>query len=76
MPRPVDLFQLLRSLEYRHFKPVVIRSRQLLPGVGGYRPKALFGALAAVESADGPVMLSTACRCHGVLDAFRLSASG
>lgn len=70
MPRPADLFQVLEAIAYRNYRPVVIRSRQLLPGVGGYRPAALFGALATVENSARPVMLSTACRCHGVMHVF------
>jgi hypothetical protein len=34
----------------------------------------LFAALNEIEAAQGPVLLSTACSCHGVMDAFQLSA--
>jgi len=69
-PRPYDLYQKLSQIRIENFHPVVIRSRQLAPGLGGYRPKTLFEALDRVQSADSPILLGTACRCHGVLDAF------
>jgi hypothetical protein len=58
---------------YDNFYPVVIVSRQLCPGVGGYSPQALFQALEAIVTAKAPILLSTACRCHGVMHAFRVN---
>ena len=66
-PRPCDMYTMLTDIAAGRFTPVVVRSRQLAPGVGGYRPQALMNALAAVKSADRTVLLATACRCHGVL---------
>ena len=71
-PRPYDLFRKLARLQIENFIPVVVRSRQLAPGLGGYRPKDLFNALDQVKTAGTSILLSTACRCHGVLDAFAL----
>ncbi len=71
-PRPVIMHEFLKSLQLKDFTSVVIRSHQLAPGVGGYRPAALFEALKEIESTRGPLMLSTACSCHGVMDAFNL----
>jgi len=71
-PRPIDLYEELSAVALHQMTPVIIRSRQLSPGVGGYRPGDLFDALRKVETCDGPVLLGTACRCHSVLDAFRL----
>ncbi|MFZ0611706.1 MAG: potassium transporter [Desulfobacterales bacterium] len=71
-PRPVDLHKELASVAPRLMTPVIIRSRQMSAGVGGYRPGDLFDALRQVEACTGPVLLGTACRCHSVLDAFRL----
>lgn len=68
--RPYDLFRKLPDIRLENFVSVVVRSRQLAPGVGGYRPQDLFNALDRVQTARSPVLLSTACRCHGVLDAF------
>jgi hypothetical protein len=71
-PRSCTLYRELENLEQPGWKIVVVRSRQLLPGVGGYRPEALFRALQKVESASTPILLATACRCHAVVDAFQL----
>ncbi|MDZ7581494.1 MAG: potassium transporter [Deltaproteobacteria bacterium] len=71
-PRPIDLYAELSAAASCGMTPVIIRSRQLSAGVGGYRPGDLFDALRKVEACQGPVLLGTACRCHSVLDAFRL----
>jgi hypothetical protein len=71
-PRPIDLYKELSAVDPLQMTPVIVRSRQLSPGVGGYRPGDLFDALRKVEACHGPVLLGTACRCHSVLDAFRL----
>lgn len=71
-PRPIDLYAELSAGASCGITPVIIRSRQLSAGVGGYRPGDLFDALRKVETCRGAVLLGTACRCHSVLDAFRL----
>jgi len=72
-PRPRDLFSLLDDLDLDAVLPIVLRSHQLLPGVGGIYPADLFTALdTAVENDDRPLMVATACRCHGVVDFLRL----
>ena len=71
-PHPCIVYQELQKLQPDGFDSIVIRSRQLLPGVGGYSPGDLNAALARVTNADGPVLLSTACCCHAVIDAFQL----
>jgi hypothetical protein len=75
-PRPRILNAFLSNIKYGDFHPVVICSQQLYPGVGGYTPRALLKALHSVEQTTRPVLLSTACRCHGVLDAFQISPKG
>ena len=69
---PCIVYRELEKFQPDGFQSVVIRSRQLLPGVGGYTPQALFASLEKVRWAAAPVLLSTACRCHAVLEAFRL----
>jgi len=69
--RPFTLYKKLESIKHNHFRSIVVRSRQLSPGVGGYSPGALFHALDAIKASTIPVLLSTACRCHGVMHAFR-----
>ena len=68
-PRPRDMFRLLRELDTGDYSPVVVRSHQLAPGVGGYQPESLFAARTAVARINGLMLLATACRCHGVLHA-------
>jgi hypothetical protein len=72
-PRPRMLNSFLQKIQYNDFRAVVVCSQQLFPGVGGYTPKALFQVLKEIENKPGPVLLSTACLCHGVLHAFRMS---
>jgi hypothetical protein len=69
-PRPLVLHEFLKSNQPKGLKAVVIRSHQLAPGVGGYTPRDLFAALNEIEAARGPVSLSTACSCHGIMDTF------
>ena len=72
-PRPRNLNDYLKNLQYKDFRSVVVYSQQLLPGVGGYTPKALYYALTEIEMLPDQILLGTACRCHGVIDAFQLS---
>ena len=51
---------------------MVIRSHQLAPGVGGYKPEALQESLLKISQGKGLVLYSTACLCHGVVHAFKL----
>ena len=65
--RPQNMFELLEELDIESFKPLTIRSHQLGPGIGGYRPEQLFETMTHVKQTRGPIALSTACRCHGVI---------
>jgi hypothetical protein len=61
------LFQKLAAAS-RPGRPIlVVVSRQLAPGVGGFPPGDLDRLAAAVDQASGPVLVATACRCHGVI---------
>ncbi|RLB99354.1 MAG: potassium transporter [Deltaproteobacteria bacterium] len=73
-PRPVVMFAHLAALRIPGFAAVVVRSRQLAPGVGGYRPAELRQAQAAALAAADAVLLATACKCHAVIDAFRIDS--
>ena len=51
----------------------VIRSEQLMPGVGGYSPEALLDLLENIKKRMEPrrtILISTSCRCHGVISAL------
>ena len=65
--REQNMFELLGNLDIAPFKALNIRSHQLGPGVGGYRPEQLVAMMDNVRQARGPILLSTACRCHGVI---------
>ena len=67
------LHRTLAQIQHADYTSVVLRSRQIAPGLGGYRSDDLFTARAGVLAATGPVMFSTACKCHGVMQAFRIS---
>ena len=66
-PRPRELFDYLAKLKYLDYHSIVLRSRQVVPGVGGYSPKAVLDIKNMVIKNKAPVLLSTACRCHGVM---------
>lgn len=65
--RNTDMFDLLGKIRIAKFQPLVVRSYQLGPGIGGYRPRQLFNLLKRVEKIEEDFLLSTACRCHGVM---------
>jgi hypothetical protein len=72
-PRPMDLFRLLGNLEIDGVLSIVIRSYQLLPGVGGIYPGDLLGSADIIrKNRPHRLMIGTACRCHGVVDFMRL----
>lgn len=66
-PRGRNMFEILGDIQLSPFKALAIRSHQLGAGVGGYRAKHLFALLDKVERARGQLLVSTACRCHGVI---------
>lgn len=70
--RPVNLYSMFETLCYQNFQSVVVRSHQLAQGIGGYSPKALFRAMETVSHSKGPILIGTACRCHGVVHAFEI----
>ncbi|MCL6449053.1 MAG: NAD-binding protein [Armatimonadetes bacterium] len=74
-PRKGFLYRDLQEIKVDDFLTLGIRSLQLAPGVGGYRPEVLWAVLEKVVAvgAEKNYLLSTACLCHGVLDSFRLA---
>lgn len=70
--RPKSLYKILGDLK-GPFESKVIRSHQLGPGIGGYRPGALLGLLKEIEkgmNSSRIILISTASRCHGVTSAL------
>jgi hypothetical protein len=68
---PKPLYKILNDLEGA-FESRVIRSQQLGPGIGGFRPKVLLDLLENLKNlkkkigSGGLILISTASRCHGV----------
>lgn len=72
-PRPSDLCAHIRRAASGRIAAVVLRSRQLAPGVGAVAVSALHAAVDRVREAQGPVLLATACRCHAALTCFHFT---
>ncbi len=70
-PRLANLFDVFRRIEIEGYLIQVIRSHQLVPGVGGYQLSILWRLLEEVRSRERDVLIATACRCHGVINALR-----
>ncbi|MBU0994917.1 MAG: NAD-binding protein [Proteobacteria bacterium] len=66
-PRQQNMYQLLESLSFEAFQPLVVKSRQLAPGVGGYRSEDLYNLSDKIGQVKGSLLICTACRCHGVI---------
>ena len=65
--REPALHQELASLNLAGYRVIVIASRQLAPGVGGYSPRRLLDLAREMAGLEGNVLIATACRCHGVI---------
>jgi hypothetical protein len=50
---------------------LVVASRQLAPGVGGFSPLRLLELAEKVAGMAGPLLVATACRCHGVVHGLK-----
>lgn len=66
-PRLVQVYHYLESWSRPEAPVLVVRSRQLAPGIGGYQPAALQTLAEAVARIQGRIYVATACRCHGVV---------
>jgi hypothetical protein len=67
------LFDVFRNREVEGHVTQVVRSHQLAPGVGGYQLSVLWRLLEEARSTEKDILVATACRCHGVIDALRFS---
>ncbi len=63
------LFEELSRTKAPGWKTIVLRSRQILPGIGGYSAHSLYEL--GAEFQEGPNLLATSCKCHGVITALR-----
>jgi hypothetical protein len=71
--REANLFDLLRNIELGDYLTFVVRSHQLAPGVGGYQLSVLWRLLEEARSTEKDILIATACRCHGVINALRFN---
>ncbi len=69
-PREYRLYDYLANISLQDYISLVIRSRQLAPGVGGFRPEDLWQLRHQVINSTGKILVSTACCCHGVSHAL------
>jgi hypothetical protein len=71
--RPKPLHTLLAELNPTGFQKHVIASRQLAPGLGGYEFAELQRLLdRVVQTQKASWLISTACKCHGVMTAMEV----
>lgn len=59
------LYETLERLEFPEFKVLVLRSSQILPGVGGYKLADLLKLEQRITS--GKYIIATSCKCHAVM---------
>ena len=72
--REQPLYSLLRNLNSPPFDMHIIQSRQLAPGLGGYKVEDLKNAAEKVSTNKARMwILGTACKCHGILTAFEVN---
>jgi hypothetical protein len=71
--REAHLFDVVQTIEVEGYQTFVVRSHQLAPGVGGYRLSVLWRLLEEAQSTEKDILVATACRCHGVINALRFN---
>jgi hypothetical protein len=71
-----DLFEKISEVAESDFHVMVIRSFQLAPGVGGYPAEHLQMVYQTISNNPGNYLVSTSCRCHGVINALRIDSAG
>jgi len=90
-PRTGNLYEMIADAIPEPWSALVFRSFQLSPGVGGYPALYLMEGLKTLEelglsipnqrvgliprNAGHPLIIATACRCHGVVSALTLHFS-
>jgi hypothetical protein len=59
------LYETLERLQIPEFQTLVLRSSQILPGVGGYTLESLLKLEQRITS--GKYIIATSCKCHAVM---------
>lgn len=68
-PRPTPIYQLLEDMGPGDLKPLIVRSHQFAPGVGGFFPEDLWNLLDSAKRLSAHrLLIGTACKCHGIVD--------
>ncbi len=72
-PRGEPMFKRMAKIKLPGFRTVIMRSRQLAPGVGALPREELLGLREQIrQSGQGSRwVIGTACRCHGVVQAVQ-----
>jgi hypothetical protein len=73
--REANMFDVIRNIKVEGYVTQVVRSQQLAPGVGGYQLSVLWRLLEETRSTEKDILVATACRCHGVLNALHWERS-
>ncbi len=73
-PRPTPLYLILKEITCAGYHSLVVRSRIIVPGVGGYPFADLLTLRSFLLSNEGNYLLSTACTCHGIAGAISIFA--
>jgi hypothetical protein len=68
--RPTNLFEIIGRVQVPEYRVLVVRSRQLAPGVGGYPISQIRETLDEIRAATGKFIVATSCRCHSVINAM------
>jgi hypothetical protein len=75
-PRPQALYSLLETVDLKNFTPLIVTSRQFALGVGGFFPEDLWNLFERSRGLPGaPLLIGTACKCHGVVDGLKHTVS-
>ncbi len=69
--REQPLYDKLREASCPELPVLVVASRQLAPGIGGYEPSRLLELAGRAADMSGPFLVATACRCHGVVHGLK-----
>jgi hypothetical protein len=72
-PRPGLLYEEIERLSVPGYETMVLKSHQMAPGLGGYRSGELLDLEEKALALGGNLIIATACKCHGVLNALAIS---
>ena len=68
--RPQVLCDTMSDLRLPGYNAACIVSLQLAPGLGGFQWRTLLRTVQDIQAHPGRVLVSTACKCHGVMHAL------